>query len=420
MYAAPESGAQQHGEAMAVTLCFSSSRWRARTLRILAPLFVALYELWLRLSRSRETQGAHALRTIYFFQFLQVMRWPYVGAPQKREYLDRTYHLFIGNFNGGVDKYIDDFADGVAWQLSVFLSGCAGYQPPQPVTKFREFLRSQVISPQETILPARDRQHYYAAYAEAAARDIACALKANEGFERLVRARPETDEAFEARFQEVAQSMSEKLSMLPEAGSPGPGSRIGYRRNKAREVTLLCPYDPANAGPMMEAITAINRAPQSPFAGLPEVHFARMLMIDNTDFPCPAGVPRERIGLSNGYLLVNAVFDGSRRGFVERLWTEAQRPAGIGSALSFCYGYGEAVASRQAFRRYARRCAVRATWHFRDSPRTSVADVVTALARQRAMVQLLAEASKTRRTQFRGHAERIAAIVRPAGARGAP
>jgi hypothetical protein len=98
-------------------------------------------------------------------------------------------------------------------------------------------------------------------------------------------------------------------------------------------------------------------------------------------------VPPEQRGLNNGYLLVNAVFDGSRDRMVERLYEAARGP--FQAIFAHCYGFERNYShGRKAFNQYVRACEVSPSWHYRDVRGHSVASVVTALAKQRALIEL--------------------------------
>lgn len=410
MHPVQSQSADQCGQASAVTICLSSAWFAAAWRKKAAPLITRGYESLLTRFRLRDQIGAHALRTIYHFQFIHVMHWPYVGAPQPREYLDRTYVFFIGNFNGGIGKYVDDFADGVAMQLNFFLRGSAGYQPPYPISLFREYMLSQVVAPRHDGPKRSDRQHYYAAYPQASPRDIVNAFAAAKQFDKLEEAlKKKGPENFPERFEVAARAVHGKLSMV-DLSTLAPASLIPFTADKANQLTLLCPYDPAHSREIMRLITRINRRPGSPLAVLPELHFGRMLIIDSSTLPCPAGVAPERLGLQSGYLLLNFVFDGKRDAFVRRLFHLCRDT--IDTLLRLCYGAGATI---EWFEQHVDTCEVRPSWHFRDLPGKSVADVMGALAKQAAFVELLSGGLPARGDlagQFAARAATITALTR--------
>jgi hypothetical protein len=85
------------------------------------------------------------------------------------EYGDADYLMFLSNFTGSFEKYIDDFAavNARAVGLQIIWGNCEGWPGIGSVENLKAFIR-------DTTLRA---DLYYSAYPEATVRDVLSALK---------------------------------------------------------------------------------------------------------------------------------------------------------------------------------------------------------------------------------------------------
>ena len=111
--------------------------------------------------------GLLGLKLIHFARWVMIKRgqWPDLG--QGRERLANDYMLFVSNFNGTWDQYIDAFADGIPNGLDLFWFSSTKYPKSIPITPFKTYIRANQI----------DTSYYYNATPGAAQRDIKSALK---------------------------------------------------------------------------------------------------------------------------------------------------------------------------------------------------------------------------------------------------
>lgn len=111
--------------------------------------------------------GLLGLSIIHFARWVMIRRdqWPQLGQPSLP--LANDYMLFISNFNGTWDQYIDAFSDGLPGGLDLFWYSSTKYPHSIPITAFKTYIRANQI----------DTDYYYNATPDAAQRDIKAALR---------------------------------------------------------------------------------------------------------------------------------------------------------------------------------------------------------------------------------------------------
>jgi hypothetical protein len=171
------------GVASALTTCSSMS--------VLGVLRLKVF-FWLRYHvRPLRTWDAAPLLDLSFIHFAQ---WALIDRLPGNDGLDSErlrprYLLFLTNFNGGFDQYIDAFSHVIGPRIKLIWSGGHGFPGPEPATTFKEYIHRQEF-------PAA---HFYSAYPDATTSRVRSALHAAERFEAFVAAAP--DDPFE--FQEA-------------------------------------------------------------------------------------------------------------------------------------------------------------------------------------------------------------------------
>jgi hypothetical protein len=159
-------------------------------------------------SRTQPAQlgGLLGLSIIHFARWVIIRRdqWPDLG--QGRPGLQNDYMLFVSNFNGTWDQYIDAFSDGIPNGLNLFWYSSTKYPGSIPITPFKDYIRANQI----------DTDYYYTATPGAAQRDIKGALRCWAALDRLAAlhatASPET---FAAEYR---KALVEVQNDLPSAG----------------------------------------------------------------------------------------------------------------------------------------------------------------------------------------------------------
>lgn len=111
-------------------------------------------------------QGLLGLGLIHFARWVIIKRdaWPQRGQPQQQ--LVNDYMLFVSNFNGTWDQYIDAFSDGLPSGLDILWISSTKYPHSIPITPFKNYIRANQI----------DTGYYYNATPGSAQRDIKQAL----------------------------------------------------------------------------------------------------------------------------------------------------------------------------------------------------------------------------------------------------
>lgn len=114
--------------------------------------------------------GLLGLKLIHFARWVIIKRkqWPDLGqGPLK---LRHDYMLFLSNFNGTWDQYIDAFADGIPAGLDLFWYTSIKYPHSIPVSVFKDYITANQIT----------TNYYYNATPGSAQRDIKGALRVRE------------------------------------------------------------------------------------------------------------------------------------------------------------------------------------------------------------------------------------------------
>jgi hypothetical protein len=111
--------------------------------------------------------GLLGLEIIHFARWVMIRRdqWPDFG--QGRQKLTNDYMLFISNFNGTWDQYIDAFADGIPNGLNLFWYSSTKFPQSIPITAFKDYIRHNQIT----------TDYYYNATPGSAQRDVKSSLR---------------------------------------------------------------------------------------------------------------------------------------------------------------------------------------------------------------------------------------------------
>ena len=114
-----------------------------------------------------QLRGLLGLKLIHFARWVVIRRsqWPDLG--QGKQTLSNDYVLFISNFNGTWDQYIDAFADGLPTGLDLLWYASTKYPHSIPISTFKDYISANQF----------DTGYYYVATPGSAQRDIQAALR---------------------------------------------------------------------------------------------------------------------------------------------------------------------------------------------------------------------------------------------------
>ncbi len=218
------------GKAYAMNVLTPMRPWRGR-----------IQHLIFMVARAAPAQlsGLLGLKLIHFARWVIIRRdqWPDLG--QGRQVLKNDYMLFMSNFNGTWDQYIDAFADGIPSGLDMFWYASTKYPHSIPISTFKAYIGANQIH----------TNYYYNATPGAAQRDIKAALRVRGEVQKLAELRAGGDpKAFAQAYRKALGRLANSLA------SPGyaPIASVATRKaDKARNefIDMLDKKRAANAKP---------------------------------------------------------------------------------------------------------------------------------------------------------------------------
>ena len=149
--------------------------------------------------------GLLGLKLIHFARWVMIRRsdWPQLGQPKGE--LVNDYMLFVSNFNGTWDQYIDAFSDGLPGGLDLFWYASTKYPHSIPITAFKNYIRANQI----------DTDYYYNATPDAAQRDIKAALRVRAQLLALAPVHGSADPGlFAKRYRDMLVAVQNDLGSL--------------------------------------------------------------------------------------------------------------------------------------------------------------------------------------------------------------
>jgi hypothetical protein len=136
--------------------------------------------------------GLLGLSLIHFARWVIIRRDQWPGMPHGGPPLKNDYMLFISNFNGTWDQYIDAFADGIPGGLDLFWYSSTKYPHSIPITPFKDYIRANQV----------DTAYYYNATPGSGQRDIKAALRLSLALRQLAAAQASLIDAdFAAQYR---------------------------------------------------------------------------------------------------------------------------------------------------------------------------------------------------------------------------
>ena len=235
---------------------------------------------------------------IHTAAWLRVDRFPELpGIATERN--DVRWVLFVSNFNGGWEAYLDSFLDAFGRGVRGLWGRTRGFPAfPGPGTRYdlQWWMAKRLV----------ESQAYYCAYPGATTHDVRAALRVGREVRSFVAevhagASPARGAALTGLARRLQHCLGETVPVdrpWPELGPIGT--------NGSTMVVSLAPIRPGDEVPLARRLCRLDHREPSPFRRIPGVHFARLAIIDRTR----AGLHlREQIVLQNSWLLFAADFD---------------------------------------------------------------------------------------------------------------
>ena len=109
-------------------------------------------------------KGLETLSLIHYARWVIIPRhkFPRLDKCQPKEDLNYSYMLFLSNFNGSWDQYVDSFTFAIPSGLDLLWKWNIRYTKSIPMTPFHNYIRQNQIY----------TSHYYSAYPMASANDV--------------------------------------------------------------------------------------------------------------------------------------------------------------------------------------------------------------------------------------------------------
>jgi hypothetical protein len=157
-----------NGQASALT-AIGPLRHDLRYLKLLIGFFLRRHVFFFREAKARPLRR---LGFIHFARWVLIDQVPDAGGHRR---IGHTYMFFESNFNGGFDEYIDAFSYVIPEAMQDIFGAAYNFPGPIPATPFKDFIRRHDY----------EADHFFSAYPEATAADVAAALELSRAMTEL-------------------------------------------------------------------------------------------------------------------------------------------------------------------------------------------------------------------------------------------
>ncbi len=174
---------------------------------------------WISHSAPSQLAGLLGLKFIHFARWVVIRRdqWPQVSPDQPKPAggLQNDYMLFLSNFNGTWDQYIDAFADGIPTGLDFLWYTSTKYPHSIPIAVFKNYIAANQLQ----------TNYYYNATPGAAQRDIIQSLQLRDALVALARDHATTDPAgFAPKYNQMLADRQKAFGAQGIAPSASPST----------------------------------------------------------------------------------------------------------------------------------------------------------------------------------------------------
>lgn len=154
----------------------------------------------LRTFADMTAKDIRQLSSIHFARWVVIRRLPDHGRPRER--LQQPLLLFVSDYSGTFDSYVDAFAAGLARGVRLFWAAAYGIPGVEPATPFKNYIRAHEYS----------ANHYYSAYPTATTSMVRSAVSLRDPLESFtVRAAKLGPARFGREYQIFVGEMQEYL-----------------------------------------------------------------------------------------------------------------------------------------------------------------------------------------------------------------
>jgi hypothetical protein len=232
-------------------------------------------------------------------------------APQSTSDGERRdpYLLFVSNFNGAWEEYIEAFCQVIKLDINALMACCEGFPGLVPARAFRTFMSNHEFV----------AEHYYSAYPKASATLIRAAGELAGDFARLSALATTGDDRAFARVWYQLLTLPRVQANLAGQACTRPGfvdylHRVVSAKNNVAGNTYafvaLTPLEHGRAEQVRSYLLSLPPDEYSPLAGVPGTHFARWVVLDRVYHD---SWPEQLELIQPAYLLFTAVFDITSR-----------------------------------------------------------------------------------------------------------
>jgi hypothetical protein len=156
---------------------------------------------------ASKLNGLLTLSLIHYARWviLRDRDFPRLDPSQPEEKLDYAYMLFLSNFNGSWEQYVDSFAAAIPSGLNLLWFKNVGWPTARPEQPFHSYVSHNQIW----------TDYYYNAYPMASSNDVKSAKRVNDALTTLVASSKDASaDRFQAQYNAMLKDLQHDLSQM--------------------------------------------------------------------------------------------------------------------------------------------------------------------------------------------------------------
>jgi hypothetical protein len=202
---------------------------------------------------------AFSLNGLLTLSLIHYARWvivrdrdfPRLDPSQPEEKLDYAYMLFLSNFNGSWEQYVDSFAAAIPTGLNLLWFKNVGWPTARPEQPFHGYVSHNEIW----------TDYYYNAYPLASSNDVKSAKRVKAALTTLIASSKDASaERFQAQYNALLKDLQHDLSQMAETPILSLAADAVARRRQ-REVEQSSTQDLARGSGSGKIRVGAPRAP---------------------------------------------------------------------------------------------------------------------------------------------------------------